>query len=105
MSPSIEKKIARTKEFKNSRNGKGQNGSPENEEEDKTLYCFCQRVSFGEMVACDGPNCKYEWFHYDCVNLKEPPKGTWYCPECKIEMEKNKLKENVTEQKYLFETE
>ncbi|CAI1726252.1 hypothetical protein SEUBUCD646_0O02590 [Saccharomyces eubayanus] len=92
MSPSFENKIARTKEIKNNRNGKGQNGSFENEDEDKTLYCFCQRVSFGEMVACDGPNCKYEWFHYDCVSLKEPPKGTWYCPDCKIEMEKSKLK-------------
>lgn len=65
-------------------------GTAENEEEDKTLYCFCQSVSFGEMVACDGPNCKYEWFHYSCVNLKEPPKGTWYCPDCKQELMQNK---------------
>ncbi|KAL3232122.1 Chromatin modification-related protein YNG2 [Nakaseomyces bracarensis] len=65
----------------------------ENENEDQNLYCFCQRVSFGEMVACDGPNCKYEWFHYECVNLKEPPKGTWYCPDCQQEMaKKNKKK-------------
>ena len=63
----------------------------DNEKEDQNLYCFCQRVSFGEMVACDGPNCKYEWFHYECVNLTEPPKGTWYCPDCKQEMSK-KLK-------------
>ncbi|CCK68873.1 histone acetyltransferase YNG2 KNAG_0B04390 [Huiozyma naganishii CBS 8797] len=62
----------------------------ENDEEDKTLYCFCQSVSYGEMVACDGPNCKYEWFHYSCVNLKEPPKGTWYCPDCKEEMLREK---------------
>lgn len=64
----------------------------DNEEgdEDKTLYCFCQRYSFGEMVACDGPNCKYEWFHYGCVNLKEPPKGTWYCPDCQAELDKKK---------------
>lgn len=62
----------------------------ENEEEDKTLYCFCQSVSYGEMVACDGPHCKYEWFHYPCVNLKEPPTGKWYCPDCKQEMLKNK---------------
>ena len=71
---------------------KGDGHSIENDEEDKTLYCFCQRVSFGEMVACDGPNCKYEWFHYGCVNLKEPPKGTWYCPDCTQEMAKNKQK-------------
>lgn len=28
---------------------------------DKTLYCFCQRVSFGEMIACDAPDCEHEW--------------------------------------------
>lgn len=65
-------------------------GGADNEEEDKTLYCFCQSVSYGEMVACDGPHCKYEWFHYTCVNLKEPPTGKWYCPDCKQEMLKNK---------------
>ncbi|KAK5962766.1 histone acetyltransferase YNG2 PWA37_005213 [Arxiozyma heterogenica] len=65
-------------------------GAADNEEEDKTLYCFCQSVSYGEMVACDGPHCKYEWFHYPCVNLKEPPTGKWYCPDCKQEMLKNK---------------
>lgn len=67
-------------------------GLNNNEEEDKTLYCFCQSVSYGEMVACDGANCKYEWFHYPCVNLKEPPRGTWFCPDCRQEMAKNKLK-------------
>lgn len=67
-------------------------GYNNNEEEDRTLYCFCQSVSYGEMVACDGPNCKYEWFHYSCVNLKEPPKGQWYCPDCRQEMAKDKLK-------------
>lgn len=75
---------------------KGDGHSIENDEEDKTLYCFCQRVSFGEMVACDGPNCKYEWFHYGCVNLKEPPKGTWYCPDCTQEMAKTKQKRKRT---------
>lgn len=67
-------------------------GLNNNEEEDKTLYCFCQSVSYGEMVACDGANCRYEWFHYSCVNLKEPPKGAWFCPDCRQEMAKNKLK-------------
>ncbi|KAI0504722.1 hypothetical protein KFK09_015675 [Dendrobium nobile] len=45
-------------------------------------YCFCKQVSFGEMVACDNPDCKIEWFHYGCVGLKEQPKGKWYCPNC-----------------------
>ncbi|KAM3326954.1 PHD finger protein ING1 [Capsicum chacoense] len=45
-------------------------------------YCFCNQVSYGEMVACDNPNCKIEWFHYGCVGLKEQPKGKWFCADC-----------------------
>ncbi|XP_039137690.1 PHD finger protein ING1 isoform X1 [Dioscorea cayenensis subsp. rotundata] len=45
-------------------------------------YCFCNQVSFGEMVACDNPDCKIEWFHFGCVGLKEHPKGKWYCSNC-----------------------
>ncbi|XP_050220340.1 PHD finger protein ING1 isoform X1 [Mercurialis annua] len=45
-------------------------------------YCFCQQVSYGEMVACDNPNCPIEWFHFGCVGLKEQPKGKWYCSDC-----------------------
>ncbi|EFO13062.1 hypothetical protein LOAG_15468, partial [Loa loa] len=37
---------------------------------------------YGSMVACDDPMCRYEWFHYGCVNVIEKPKGKWYCPEC-----------------------
>ena len=46
------------------------------------VYCYCQRVSFGEMVACDNADCPIEWFHYECVGLDEPPKGKWYCKDC-----------------------
>ncbi|GMJ01844.1 INHIBITOR OF GROWTH 1, ARABIDOPSIS THALIANA INHIBITOR OF GROWTH 1 [Hibiscus trionum] len=45
-------------------------------------YCLCNQVSYGEMVACDNPDCKIEWFHFGCVDLKEQPKGKWYCPDC-----------------------
>ncbi|KAL5848687.1 hypothetical protein ACOSQ4_006700 [Xanthoceras sorbifolium] len=45
-------------------------------------YCFCNQVSYGEMVACDNPDCKIEWFHFGCVGLKEQPKGKWYCSDC-----------------------
>jgi hypothetical protein len=30
-------------------------------------YCSCQRVSFGDMVACESDACPIEWFHYECV--------------------------------------
>lgn len=65
-------------------------------EEENELYCFCQRVSFGAMVGCDNNDCKYEWFHYECVGLKEPPKGKWYCSDC---IERLKQKENKKKRK------
>ncbi|KAI7901011.1 uncharacterized protein BX663DRAFT_487983 [Cokeromyces recurvatus] len=46
------------------------------------LYCYCNQVSYGEMVACDNMNCEIEWFHLACVNLKTVPKGKWYCDYC-----------------------
>ncbi|KAI9358538.1 hypothetical protein BD770DRAFT_443241 [Pilaira anomala] len=48
-------------------------------------YCYCNQVSFGDMVACDGENCEKEWFHYACVGLAEPPVGKWYCDDCAAE--------------------
>ncbi len=30
-------------------------------------YCTCNRVSFGDMVACENDACPIEWFHYECV--------------------------------------
>ncbi|KAH9951473.1 hypothetical protein B0H21DRAFT_719130 [Amylocystis lapponica] len=47
-------------------------------------YCFCDRVSYGEMVACDNPNCEREWFHLPCVDLTILPgeDDKWYCREC-----------------------
>lgn len=72
--------------------GKNENVGAGNGDDDE-LYCFCQQVSYGAMVACDNPNCKYEWFHYDCVGLKEPPVGVWYCPDCVKDVKKDTKKE------------
>lgn len=49
---------------------------------DEPTYCFCNQVSFGEMVGCDNDSCEKEWFHYQCVGLKTQPKGKWYCADC-----------------------
>lgn len=46
-------------------------------------YCYCNQVSFGEMIACDNSECKIEWYHYECVGIDERPKGKWYCPDCR----------------------
>ncbi|AXA52232.1 chromatin modification-related protein [Malassezia restricta] len=45
-------------------------------------YCYCDRFSYGDMVACDNDDCPREWFHIGCVGLDQPPKGTWYCQFC-----------------------
>jgi len=42
---------------------------------DEDTYCYCNRVSFGEMVGCDGDACEREWFHLGCVGLKVAPKS------------------------------
>lgn len=61
-------------------------GNKEEEEEGTNeVYCVCQQVLFGEMIACDNVKCKIQWFHLQCVGLAHPPKGTWYCDECKRE--------------------
>ncbi|GJD06561.1 Inhibitor of growth protein 4 [Galdieria sulphuraria] len=38
-------------------------------------YCYCNQVSYGEMIACDNTNCPYEWFHFQCVGLTSAPEG------------------------------
>ncbi|KAG2193297.1 hypothetical protein INT47_008658 [Mucor saturninus] len=65
----------------------GQNGTLTEIEIDpnEPKYCYCNQVSFGDMVACDGENCEKEWFHYACVGLAEPPVGKWYCDDCAAE--------------------
>ncbi|GAX74808.1 hypothetical protein CEUSTIGMA_g2255.t1 [Chlamydomonas eustigma] len=50
--------------------------------ENEPLYCYCQKPSQGEMVACDNEECALEWFHYECVGLKAAPVGEWLCPDC-----------------------
>jgi hypothetical protein len=56
-------------------------GSAQDDEEDhepgpdEPTYCYCNGVSYGEMVACDHSGCKKEWFHLECVGLRVAPKG------------------------------
>jgi hypothetical protein len=40
---------------------------------DEPRYCYCNGVSYGEMVACDNERCSREWFHLKCAGLKEAP--------------------------------
>ncbi|KAL1749178.1 hypothetical protein HDZ31DRAFT_79039 [Schizophyllum fasciatum] len=51
-------------------------------DEDKKTYCYCNQVSFGDMVGCDNADCPKQWYHLSCVGLDEAPEGDWYCNEC-----------------------
>ncbi|PAA72163.1 hypothetical protein BOX15_Mlig033326g4, partial [Macrostomum lignano] len=63
-----------------------QQGGSTNEESRR--YCICNKVSFGEMIACDNARCAIEWFHFRCVKLTSEPKGKWYCPDCRKDKQK-----------------
>ncbi|CAD8170839.1 unnamed protein product [Paramecium octaurelia] len=49
--------------------------------QNEPLYCKCQKPSFGSMVMCDNQQCSKQWFHLECVKLKEfpPQKEPWFC--------------------------
>ncbi|KAF2690234.1 hypothetical protein K458DRAFT_413057 [Lentithecium fluviatile CBS 122367] len=56
------------------------------EDGDEPRYCYCNQVSYGNMIACDNDTCAREWFHLPCVNLDRAPSGRkkWFCSdECK----------------------
>ncbi|XP_054710334.1 inhibitor of growth protein 3-like [Uloborus diversus] len=56
-------------------------------------YCICNQVSYGDMVACDHKDCPFEWFHYPCVGITQPPKGKWFCPQCSSSMKRRNRKD------------
>ncbi|KAJ5714462.1 uncharacterized protein N7483_011643 [Penicillium malachiteum] len=62
------------------------------DEDGEPRYCYCNEISFGEMVACDNDACPREWFHLSCVGLTKPPGKNvkWYCNECKENMRRGR---------------
>lgn len=59
---------------------------PAGDEEGVTAckYCYCHEDKEGEMIGCDNPQCRYEWFHFSCLKLSSKPKSKlWYCPDCR----------------------
>ncbi|KAL5336766.1 hypothetical protein BJX70DRAFT_371476 [Aspergillus crustosus] len=62
------------------------------DEEGEPRYCYCNEISFGEMVACDNDACPREWFHLSCVGLTKPPGRNvkWFCNECKENMRRSR---------------
>ncbi|KAH0559442.1 hypothetical protein GP486_004040 [Trichoglossum hirsutum] len=66
--------------------GSSMQGDDEDDDDDsEPRYCYCNQVSYGEMVACDaGDSCPREWFHLDCVGLTKAPtkNGMFLCANC-----------------------
>ncbi|KAK8254257.1 hypothetical protein IWZ00DRAFT_543280 [Phyllosticta capitalensis] len=64
----------------------------EDEDGDQERFCYCNGVSYGEMIGCDNPNCTRQWFHYACVGITKEPnkKASWYCNECKENMRRSR---------------
>lgn len=61
----------------------GTSEQADDEEDITRLWCYCNEPSFGDMVKCDNDKCTIEWFHFDCLRIRCPPKGKWYCPSCR----------------------
>ena len=92
-------------------------GEQEDDDEEangeEAIYCYCQGISYGEMVACDAQDCPREWFHLECVGLEKAPGknskserhlspgsqsntdtlslAKWYCDDCKENLKKAKF--------------
>ena len=62
--------------------GDGEISDEVGEDGEEPRYCYCNGVSYGDMVACDNEKCPIEWFHWNCVGLSAEPKGRWLCPNC-----------------------
>ena len=71
--------------------------SADDEDYDK-LWCYCNQPSYGFMISCDNDSCPIEWFHGDCLRIRRPPKGKWYCPSCR-KLPKDSNSKNKKKQK------
>ncbi|XP_057668817.1 uncharacterized protein LOC130901436 isoform X1 [Diorhabda carinulata] len=60
------------------------------------LYCYCRCPydEVSEMIGCDATDCEIEWFHFECVGIMVPPKGQWFCPDCR----KKKTRREIMQQ-------
>ncbi|OJD40399.1 phd finger domain protein [Diplodia corticola] len=64
----------------------------DDEDGDQERFCYCNGVSYGEMIGCDNPDCLRQWFHYACVGITKEPnkKAKWYCDDCKEKMKRSR---------------
>ena len=77
------------------------NNLPEGGQLSNELFCFCHQPSYGNMIQCENPECKYKWFHYGCVSINEKDdyaKKEWYCSDA-CRQNAKRLKEKATKKK------
>ncbi|KAI9666853.1 MAG: hypothetical protein M1829_005656 [Trizodia sp. TS-e1964] len=76
--------------------GSSMQGDDEDDEEGEPRYCYCNQISFGEMVACDNPKCSREWFHLECAGLSRAPlkNAKWYCEPCEKSLQLQATKDS-----------
>ncbi len=60
------------------------------------LYCYCNQPESGDMIGCDNVDCPIEWFHFECLKIKNAPIGQWYCPDCRKLPQFTKKKKRIT---------
>ena len=51
--------------------------------ENANVSCSCGKGDgTGDYILCDNNACPLGWYHWECVQVTEPPVGTWLCPKC-----------------------
>ena len=63
------------------------------------LYCYCAMPVSDTMLVCHNKKCTLQKFHMECLRVRCPPRGKWYCPHCRLLPQFNrskKGKENST---------
>ena len=53
------------------------------DDESGRLVCYCNMVADESMLLCCNKNCAIKQFHMECLRVRCPPKGKWYCPYCR----------------------
>lgn len=63
----------------------GEESEHDPDDPNEPKYCYCNRGSYGEMVACDNELCPREWFHLGCTELRVAPgeEEKWFCRDCR----------------------
>ena len=65
-------------------------------------YCHCKSIYNEDetWIGCDSEISKWEWFHLlTCINLKQVPKGNWYCPACRKKGSRTTKKMKIAKRK------